>query len=228
MRPKPTRNSIEAVLFDLDGTLLDTAPDLVASLNHLRAGLGLAAIPVPDLRHYVSQGATGLIKAGMPACDEETMVSWRESFLQHYQHNSFVHTRPFDGIEGLLSELDSRAIPWGIVTNKAELFSIPILQKTGWMSAASVVICGDTCTHSKPHPEPVMAACRAMGTNPANVIMIGDDLRDVEAGKRAGCRTALVLYGYMEQSGTHATDTDTTLINTPHELLGLLTGTEIF
>ena len=93
---------IKAVLFDLDGTLLDSAPDLIATLNHLRAGLGLAALPVDELRHFVSRGADGLIKAGMPPCDDETLALWRGDFLRHYQENSFVQSRPFDGVELML------------------------------------------------------------------------------------------------------------------------------
>lgn len=209
-------------MFDLDGTLLDTAPDLVATLNHLRAGLGLAAMPVSDLRHFVSRGAIGLIKAGMPPCDDEMLALWRDSFLAHYQENSFVHSRPFDGIEFLLSELARKDIPWGIVTNKMEYLTLPILEKVGWMGSVSAVICGDTVAHSKPHPEPVLAACRTMGVEPADTLMIGDDLRDVEAGKRAGSHTAFVLYGYSDQENQSDIAGNTALISTPHEVLALL------
>ena len=213
---------IKAVLFDLDGTLLDSAPDLVATLNHLRAGLGLSALPVDDLRHFVSRGAIGLIKAGMPPCDDETLAAWRSSFLDHYQENSFVHSRPFDGIELVLSELADRGIPWGIVTNKMEYLTRPILEKAGWSSLVSAVICGDTVTHSKPHPEPVLTACKMIGVNPESTLMVGDDLRDVEAGKSAGSRTAFVLYGYGDHESQFDIVGETELINTPEEVLDLL------
>ena len=213
---------IKAVLFDLDGTLLDTAPDLIATINHLRAGLGLTPIPVGELRHFVSRGAIGLIKAGMPPCDDETLASWQGSFLGHYQDNSFIDSRPFDGVELLLSELTDRGIPWGIVTNKPEYLSIPILEKTGWLASASAVICGDTMPRGKPHPEPVLAACRRIGLEPENVLMVGDDLRDIEAGKRAGCHTAFVLYGYADQESHSEVTENTALINSPEEVLGLL------
>ena len=213
---------IKTVLFDLDGTLLDSAPDLVATLNHLRAGLGLAAMPADDLRHYVSRGAIGLIKAGMPQCDDETLALRRDSFLAHYQENSFVRSRPFDGVELLLSELVNRKIPWGIVTNKMEYLTFPILEKTGWSSSVSAVICGDTASNSKPHPEPVLAACRMIGVDPVNVLMVGDDLRDVEAGKRAGSRTAFVLYGYGDEESQSDIASNTVLINTPEEVLAIL------
>ena len=213
---------IKAVLFDLDGTLLDSAPDLVATLNHLRARQGLAAMPVNELRHFVSRGAIGLIKAGMPPCDDDTLMSWRESFLDHYQDNSFIHSRPFEGVEFLLSELASRGIPWGIVTNKMEFLTLPILEKVGWLSSVSAVICGDTVSNSKPHPEPVLAACRMIGVDPVNVLMVGDDLRDVEAGKRAGSRTAFVLYGYGDEESQSDIASNTVLINTPEEVLAIL------
>ena len=213
---------IKAVLFDLDGTLLDTAPDLVATLNYLRAGLGLAAMSVEDLRHFVSMGAAGLINAGMPPCNEDTLKQRRRSFLSHYQDNSFIKSRPFDGIERLLAELASRDIPWGIVTNKPEFLAIPILEKTGWLSASPAVICGDTVSHSKPHPEPVLAACKAIGVEPAETLMIGDDLRDVEAGERAGSQTAFVLYGYADEQSECEIGPGTALINKPEDVLELL------
>ncbi len=115
---------ISAVLFDLDGTLLDSAPDLIGTLNHLRAGLNLAAMPEDDLRHFVSRGAIGLIRAGMPPCDDDTLLKWKDAFISHYRVNSYRQSRPFDGVEALLAELSARAIPWGVVTNKME--SLPL------------------------------------------------------------------------------------------------------
>ena len=213
---------IKAVLFDLDGTLLDSAPDLVATLNHLRAGLDLAAMPVRELRQFVSRGAIGLIKAGMPPCDDETLATWRASFLDHYRDNSFVNSRPFEGVEVMLSGLTGRNIPWGIVTNKMEFLSFPILEKVGWLSAASVVICGDTVPYHKPHPEPVLAACRTLGVDPVSTLMVGDDPRDIEAGIRAGSRTAFALYGYADFAREPGKEGNTVLINRPEEILGLL------
>lgn len=213
---------IKAVLFDLDGTLLDSAPDLIATLNYLRMGFGLQAMPIEELRHFVSRGAIGLIKAGMPPCDEETLSIWRDSFLAHYQGNSFTQTRPFDGVESLLSDLAGSDIPWGIVTNKMESLSMPILEKTGWLSSASTVICGDTVSRGKPHPEPVLAACSEMGLEPKDVLMVGDDIRDIEAGRRAGCYTAFALYGYSAKEMHSDIAFNTMLINSPKEVLGLL------
>lgn len=213
---------IKAVLFDLDGTLLDSAPDLIASLNHLRAGVGLAALPADDLRHFVSRGAVGLIKAGMPPCDDETLTLWREKFLSHYQENSFVQSRPFDGVELMLKNLQDRGIPWGVVTNKMEFLSTPLLEKLGWQSSASAVVCGDTVSSSRPDPEPVLAACKIIGTKPENTLMVGDDLRDMQAGKRAGCHTAFALYGYCDKESRSEVTESTTLIHTPQEVLDIL------
>ena len=213
---------IKAVLFDLDGTLLDSAPDLIATLNHLRAGLGLAALPADELRHFVARGAVGLIKAGMPPCDDETLTLWREAFLHHYQENSFVQSRPFDGVELMLRELKDRNIPWGVVTNKMEFLSIPLLEKLGWKSSVSVVVCGDTVSSSKPDPEPVLAACKTIGVEPENSLMVGDDLRDVQAGKRAGCQTAFALYGYSDKESRSEITDCTKLIKSPLEVLDIL------
>ena len=213
---------IKAVLFDLDGTLLDSAPDLVATLNHLRSSRGLAAMPVSELRHFVSRGAPGLIRAGMPPCDEDAFQRSRDAFLQHYADNSFIETRPFDGVEGVLEKLQNAGIPWGIVTNKAEYLTLPIVEMVGWMSRAGAVICGDTVEFSKPHPAPVLAACELMGIDPVETLMVGDDRRDVEAGKRAGCHTALVTYGYATENDCAEMLGQTALLDAPEDVLALL------
>jgi len=213
---------IEAVLFDLDGTLLDSAPDLVGTLNHLRAGVGLASLPVEAVRHCVSQGATGLLKAGMPAGNDVTFSKWKDAFLEHYAANSFVHSKPFDGVDRLLSGLEDLGIPWGIVTNKLEYLSLPIVESAGWLGIVAAVICGDSVDHCKPHPEPVLAACKIMGVAPGNVLMVGDDPRDVEAGRRAGSLPVLALYGYSAEQDHPYIGADTLMIETPQEVLAIV------
>jgi N-acetyl-D-muramate 6-phosphate phosphatase len=213
---------IKAVLFDLDGTLLDSAPDLIATLNHLRAGLNLAAMPENDLRHFVARGATGLIKAGMPPCDEETFHVWKDAFINHYQHNSIVRSRPFDGVEPMLAALRDRNVPWGVVTNKMQFLCVPILEKLSWLASLSVLSCGDTVSSSKPHPGLVLEACQKIGIEPAEALMVGDDLRDVQAGTLAGCRTAFALYGYADEESRAELTDSTTLISTPQDVLAIL------
>jgi len=213
---------IKAVLFDLDGTLLDSAPDLIGTLNFLRAGLNLAAMPEEDLRHFVSRGATGLIRAGMPPCDEETLLRWKDAFIGHYKDNSFNQSRPFDGVEDLLKELHVRSIPWGVVTNKMEFLCVPILEKVGWLPSLSALVCGDTVSSSRPDPALILEACNTIGIKPAEALMVGDDLRDVKAGTLAGCQTAFALYGYADKESRAELTDDTKLIGTPGDVLDLL------
>lgn len=215
---------IQAVLFDFDGTLLDTAPDLVAGVNHLRAGRNLPELPLEHLRHFVSRGAVGMIKAGMPPCDNETLERWHQSFLDYYQQNLFVQTAPFKGVAHVLEELGRRGIPWGVVTNRREYLCLPILEKLGWTTAAGTIICGDTVEHAKPHPEPVLAACRELGVRPDDALMVGDDLRDMESGRRAGAKTAFATYGYADGQSQSDIIGDAALLQTPGDVLGLLDG----
>lgn len=221
-QPRLTDLVIKAVLFDLDGTLLDSAPDLIASLNHLRAGLGLAALPADELRHFVSRGAVGLVRAGMPPCDDETLAVWREDFLKHYQANSFVESRPFDGVDLVLKTLRDRGIPWGVVTNKLESLSIPLLEKLGWRTTASAVVYGDTVSGSRADPEPVLTACDHIGVEPENTLMVGDDVRDMLAGNRAGCHTAFASYGYADRESLSEITDSTVIINDPAGVLETL------
>lgn len=213
---------IEAVLFDLDGTLLDSAPDLVASLNFLRAAEGLEAMPLEQLRPAVSRGAAGLIRAGMPACDEGTFARWRETLVSHYADNSYVRTRPFDGVAEMLDGLAELQLPWGIVTNKHEYLCQPILDATGWRKSLGALVCGDTVAHAKPHPGPVLAACARIGVAPAQALMIGDDPRDLESGYRAGARTALAAYGYAAHQVESGLPGAGVIVRTPIEVLEIL------
>ncbi len=213
---------IKAVLFDLDGTLLDSAPDLVASLNFLRAAEGLQALPLAALRRSVSHGAAGLIRDGMPPCDAETFAMRRDALVDHYANNSFVHSRPFEGVDELLEGLAGMNIPWGIVTNKLEYLCTPILDQTGWRAAVTALICGDTVRHAKPHPEPVLAACHIIGVGPQQTLMVGDDPRDIEAGQRAGSHTAMAMYGYAADQNEDVMPRVTALIETPCEVLDLV------
>jgi len=213
---------VAAVLFDLDGTLLDTAPDLVGTLNHLRAGENLPPAPVEDYRRHVSRGALGLIRAGLPSRGAEAEAAWRKAFLDHYAEHSLVHTRAFDGVDVLLAALDEAAIAWGVVTNKPEFLTLPIVEALGWSARAACVVCGDTLPVSKPDPAPVRLACERAGVEPTRALMVGDDLRDLEAGEAAGARAVLAAYGYGAGEALAADRPTPTRIDHPGQLLGLL------
>jgi phosphoglycolate phosphatase len=214
---------IEAVFFDLDGTLADTAPDLGAALNRLLEEEGLPSLPVMELRPYVSAGSRGLLKAGFGLTPEdERYPAMQSRFLDHYAQALCVDTTLFPGMEELLDALDQRQIRWGVVTNKPHRFSMPLMENLGLSQRASVVVSGDTTAHAKPHPEPLLEAARQLGLAPQNCLYVGDDERDVVAGRAATMGTVAATYGYLGQKtdvsswGAHA------LINSPAELLQLL------
>ncbi len=189
-------NRVAAVLFDLDGTLLDSAPDLVAALNWVRQQENLTALPVEEMSRHASRGAAGLLAAGMPAAGPERLEEWKAGFLQRYAEHHFVHTRLYPGIQELLDYLAGSSIPWGIVTNKVEALTLPVLQAAGLLDTAGCVVCGDTCSRSKPDPAPVELACRLLRVAPRHTLFVGDDIRDLQAGKSAGTQVAAVHYGY--------------------------------
>lgn len=213
---------IRGILFDLDGTLLDTAPDLVGALNHLRKVEGLLPVEADDYQHCVSRGALGLISAGMPESSEEIFEKRKTQLLKHYEENIFRNTRPFEGVDELLLELDKRGIPWGIVTNKMEYLTLPLLRAAKLISRASCVICGDTLQDSKPHPAPVLLACEILGVKYAETLMIGDDLRDIQAGHAAGTHTALATYGYLAPDIMEQELYDSILLERPGDVLNFL------
>lgn len=187
-----------AVLFDLDGTLADTAHDLIAAVNRVRAHIGLPPADPAGLRPHASRGAAGLMERGLPELSPDQREPWRQLFLDHYRANCWHLSRPFPGIEALLDRLEAAGIQWGVVTNKLECLTRPILEQAGWLDRAGCVICGDSTTAPKPAPDPVRAACARLGVAPAEVVFIGDDRRDVDAGSAAGSATGVALWGYIE------------------------------
>jgi len=189
-------NKYQAVLFDLDGTLLDSAPDLVGSLNWVRRSEGLAPLPVNDMSQYVSKGALGLLNAGMPSVDPHMLEIWKQRFLDHYAKNSYKESRLYDGVPELLDQLVSASIPWGVVTNKMKSLTSPIIEAANLQSSIGCVVCGDTLEESKPHPAPVLHACQMLEVSPAVTLFVGDDIRDIQAGRAAGTDTAAIHYGY--------------------------------
>ena len=188
---------IRCVLFDLDGTLADTAPDLAAALNKMRTDRGLEALPFDPLRRMASSGARGLVGAGfnLKPGDAE-YEAHRVEFLTNYGNALHVHTRLFDGVEALLAaiEVDRK---WGVVTNKAKRFTDPLSRSIGFTGRASCVVSGDTTPHAKPHPAPLLHAAAVSGVAAHECIYVGDDLRDIEAGRAAGMKTLAVTWGYL-------------------------------
>lgn len=215
---------IRAVLFDLDGTLLDTAPDLVGSLNHLRHCEGLPAVAVDEFRRYASQGALGLIGAGMPAGDARLTEERKDRFLAHYARNSCVATQPFAGVDELLERLEAAAVPWVIVTNKPEYLTLPLLEHLGWSRRPAGVVCGDTLRQRKPDPEPLLLACTLSGVEPRHALMVGDDLRDLQAATAARMRAALALYGYGAEEVLNSGYAEGLRLADPRDLLALVLG----
>lgn len=184
-----------AVLFDLDGTFADTAPDLAAALNRLRAEQGFEPLPVERLRPFASAGARGLVHAGfgIKPGDAE-YAALREAFLELYAEHTCVKTRLFPGIAELLEALAARSIAWGLVTNKATRFTEQIISSLQLNPAC--VVCGDSTPHLKPHPAPLLLAAEQLKSNPKNCFYVGDDLRDIQAARAAGMRPVAVEWGY--------------------------------
>ncbi len=184
------------VLFDFDGTLADTAPDLAAAANQQRLDRGLSPLPYDMLRPMASHGARGLLGVALGMTPESPgYEAAKQKFLADYEANIAVHTVLFPGIAELLRQLAEDDQAWGIVTNKAARFTTPLLQHLE-LGHSAVVVCGDTTAYSKPHPEPLLHAARQVGVDPARCLYIGDDLRDIVAGKAAGMRTIATAYGY--------------------------------
>lgn len=213
---------IRAMLFDLDGTLLDSAPDLVASLNWVRRSEGLAPLPLADMKRFASKGALGLLKGGMPATDSATLEVWRQRFLEHYAQNSCRHSALFDGIPQVLDVLDGLGIPWGIVTNKTEVLTWPIVEAIQLKDRIGCVVCGDTLAESKPHPAPVILACGIVDVEPADTLFVGDDVRDIQAGRAAGTQTAAVFYGYGSDELRNDRVSDSFPVHRPADLVDLI------
>ena len=215
-------NASRAVLFDLDGTLADTAADLAAALNRLRADQGLEPIPAERLRPFASAGARGLVHVGFGVKPGDAdYAALREAFLEHYAERICVETRLFPGMPELLRTLESRAIPWGIVTNKSTRFTEHIVSALELKPAC--VACGDTTPHLKPHPASLLHAAEQLRLPPAACLYLGDDLRDIQAARAAGMRPVAVEWGYHHpESGSPGTWEAADVIHQPMEVMRLL------
>ena len=212
--------AVRGVLFDLDGTLIDSAPDLAGAANRLRADHGLEPLPLEMLRPMVGSGARGMVGVAFGvAPGQPRFESLRDAFLAHYEAGLLQRTHPFEGVDEMLSALEGAGIPWGIVTNKATRFTLPIVAGLNLAQRAAVVVCGDTTPHSKPHPEPLWHAARAMGLAPEGVVYVGDDLRDAQAARAAGMAMVAATWGYLGLGEpVHSWGADV-LMDSPSQLL---------
>jgi N-acetyl-D-muramate 6-phosphate phosphatase len=196
----PGARKARAVLFDLDGTLIDSAPDLAGAANRLRAEHGLEPLPYEQLRPMVGAGARGMVGVAFGVAPGDARFEpLRDAFLARYESGMLDQTCVFEGMHELLNALEAAGIAWGIVTNKATRFAVPVAEGLGLSPRAGALVCGDTTAHAKPHPEPLWEAARRLGHLPADCVYVGDDLRDVQAGRAAGMATVVAAWGYLGQ-----------------------------
>ncbi|MEO6661344.1 MAG: phosphoglycolate phosphatase [Burkholderiaceae bacterium] len=214
---------VRAVLFDLDGTLIDSAPDLAGAANDMRAARGLPRLSLAHFRPMVGSGARGMVgQAFQVGPQDDGFAAMREEFLQRYETRMTQDTRLFPDVAALLDALLERGVPWGIVTNKAERFSVPLVHALGLRERAAVLVCGDTTAHPKPHPEPLFEAARRLRIEPAHCLYVGDDRRDAQAGRAAGMRTVAVTWGYLGLGDPIDAWGADHIIDAPSEVLNLL------
>jgi len=213
---------IQAVLFDLDGTFADTAPDLGYAVNLMRKARNLPPVPEEKTRPVTSSGARGLLGAGFGITpDHADYLAMRDEFLNLYEANLCRDTRLFDGIAELINSLEARQLTWGIVTNKAERFALPLMKLLGYSTRSACVIGGDTTGKMKPHPEPLYAAAKAIQIAPEHCLYVGDDERDIQAGRAAGMKTIAVRYGYLNGSDPAAWGADA-IVDKPLNIMDYL------
>lgn len=191
-------SGLQAVLFDLDGTLLDSAPDLGAAAEGLRRERGLPALPLEAYRAHAGAGARGMLRVAFDmGPDHAEYEALRTAFLAAYEACMLERTTAFDGVAALLDALHGAGMPWGVVTNKMERLTHPIVRALPLFQTARAVVCGDTTPHPKPHPAPLLEAARRIGVDPMRCLYVGDDLRDIVAGRAAGMQTVAACYGYL-------------------------------
>lgn len=212
---------IKTVLFDLDGTLADTAPDLAAALNHVLIQHGYEALPFETIRPFVSHGGAALVTLGFGKDHPEFDQLYKE-LLDFYQNNIAKETTLFPGMNELLLALEKENITWGVVTNKPAWLTEPLMQALNLTSRAATIVSGDTLKQRKPHPAPILHACKQAGHLAHECLYIGDAARDIEAGNAAGMLSIVALFGYIAASDTPETWGAHALINTPQEIFTLI------
>jgi len=215
--------NIAAVLFDLDGTLIDSAPDLGAAADQMRVARGMPSLPLVSYRHMAGAGARGMLEIAFGIAPQDTgFDAMREEFFSNYAACMTERTYAFDGVQELIAHLEQRKLPWGVVTNKSSRFTDPLTRAMPLFANAGTIVSGDTTPHAKPHPAPLLEAARQLGVDATQCVYVGDDERDVVAGLAAGMKTVAASYGYLGKKteiqswGAHAE------INSPLALLQLL------
>ena len=215
--------NIDAVLFDLDGTLIDSAPDLGAAADQMRTDRGLASLPLSDYRAMAGAGARGMIGVAFGlAPGHGQFEALKEEFFSNYESRLTVLTYAFDGVAELLAGIVGRGLKWGVVTNKSHRFTLPLTNAMPLFSTAQTIVSGDTTPHAKPHPAPLLEAARQLGVAPERCIYVGDDERDIVAGRAAGMPTVAASYGYLGASADTAAWKPDATIASPGLLLNLL------
>jgi 2-phosphoglycolate phosphatase len=218
------RRLASAALFDLDGTLLDTAPDFIVALNRLLAEEGRAPLGLATVRPQVSHGAIAVVRTAFPdlAVDGDAFAEMRARFLEHYRAALSVHTCLFPGFEAVLATLEAHGMPWGIITNKAAWLTEPLLDDLGLRARAACLVCGDTLPERKPHPRPLLLAAERVGRAPADCVYLGDARRDAQAARAAGMVPLGARFGYIDAADDPAAWPVDGWIDAPHELLSWL------
>ncbi len=221
----PVPTSWHSILFDLDGTLLDTAPDLAFALNAVVREEGLRPLSIDSLKPRISGGAAAMIRLAFgERQDQLEYARLLQRMLAIYRQHISDQTRFFDGMEAVIGEIERRKLGWGIVTNKLGWLTDPLLRALGLYHRTGCIISGDTTQYRKPHPQPVLEACRRLGSEPRNCVYIGDAQRDVEAGRRAGMSTLVALYGYLGADDKPQEWGASALLTEPKDLLTWLDG----
>ena len=215
--------NVQAVLFDLDGTLIDSAPDLGAAVDKMRVARGMSSLPLSHYRHMAGAGARGMIGLAFGwTPDHPEYEQLKEEFFVNYESCMTERTFAFEGVVELIQSLERMQMPWGVVTNKSKRFAEPLTQAMPLFASAAVVISGDTTPHAKPHPAPLLEAAKRLGVDPAACVYVGDDERDIVAGHAAQMRTVAATYGYLGAQSDVQHWQAHAQIHSPEQLLKLL------
>ena len=216
-------SNLKAILFDLDGTLLDSAPNLGLAADKMRQTRQMPSLDYSEYRPYAGAGARGMIKVALGHTpDHPEFEAMREEFFKNYESDLISLTHPFVDVPNVLLSLQSNQFKWGIVTNKSQRFTTPLVKQYSILANASAVISGDTTPHSKPHPAPLLEAAKRIGISPNECMFVGDDERDVQAGRAAGMLTVAASYGYLSGSKNVSHWRADFEIDSPIELLKIL------